>query len=433
MRIKRTLQALLAASLAAFAAAPIAARAQVQVDVSQGVVQPLPISIPAFAGSPVGGQITQVVAANLQRSGLFRAVDGGGLGSNLDVNLPPNFSAWQGQQVQALVTGRVSTGADGRLRVDFRLWDIFNQQQLLGLQFTSTPENYRRVAHKISDAIYNRLTGQRGYFDTRVAFVAESGPRNGRIRRLSIMDQDGANPSYLTDGSTQVFTPRYSSNSQEITYMAQSRERATIYILNIETGRQESLGTFQGMVFSPRFSPDGRRVAFSSETRGNSDIYIMDLGSRRTTRLTSDPAIDTSPSFSPDGSQIVFTSDRGGTPQIYLMGADGSNQRRISFGGGSYFTPVWSPDGQQVAFTKQGGGQFHIGIMSPAGQGERILTSSYLDEGPTWAPNSRTIMFSRESPNGLARLWTVDLTGRVSMAAPYPQGASDPAWSPLLN
>ena len=431
--VRRLLAAGLYLALAALAFAPTSASAAIELNIDSGVVQPLPISVPAFSGSALGSQITQVINANLERSGLFRPVDGGGIGQGLDVNLPPRFADWKAIQVQALVTGRVSTGADGRLRVDFRLWDVFAEQQLLGLQFTSTPENYRRVAHKISDAIYERLTGERGYFDTRVAFVAESGPRSNRIRRLAIMDQDGANPSYLTNGDTQVFTPRYSSTSQEITYMALRPTGASLYLLNVETGRQESLGRFTGMVFAPRFSPDGRRVAFSSERGGNSDIYVMDLGSRSSTRATSDPAIDTSPSFSPDAARIVFNSDRGGSPQLYVMNTDGSGVRRISFGAGRYTTPVWSPDGQWIAFTKQEGGAFHIGVMRADGTGERLLTSSYLDEGPSWAPNGRVIMFSRESANGLSRLWTVDLTGRVVRAAPYPTGASDPAWSPLLN
>jgi TolB protein len=433
MSLIRFAKAALAAMALSLTLAPSASRADIEINVDQGVVQPLPISVPAFAGGPLGGQITQVVAANLARSGLFRPVDGGGIGAGLDVNTPPSFAAWKNLGVQALVTGRVTTGADGRLRVDFRLWDVFAEQQLLGLQFTSTPENYRRVAHKISDAIYTRLTGAHAYFDTRVVFVAESGPRNNRTRRLAIMDQDGANPSYLTDGSVQVFTPQYSAQTQEITYMALRPSGMSIYLLNVETGRQEALGHFTGMVLAPRFSPDGRRVIFSAERLGNSDIYVMDLASRATTRLTTDPAIDASPSFSPDASQVAFTSDRGGSAQIYVMSANGANPRRISFGGGSYTTPVFSPDGQWIAFTKQTGGQFHIGIMHPDGSGERILTSSYLDEGPSWAPNGRTIMFSRESPSGLARLWTVDLSGRVSQAAPYPQGASDPAWSPLLH
>jgi TolB protein len=310
---------------------------------------------------------------------------------------------------------------------------VFSEQQLLGLQFTATPENWRRVAHKISDAVYERLTGEKGYFDTRIVFVAESGPKTNRIKRLAIMDQDGANPSYLTNGTAMVMTPRYSSNSQQVTYMALRNNGASLYLLNIETGRQETLGRYPGMVFAPRFSPDGKRVAFSVERAGNSDIYVMDLSTRAATRLTTDPSIDTSPSFSPDGSKMVFNSDRGGSPQLYTMQADGSGVRRLSYGQGRYMTPVWSPSADFIAFTKQTGGQFHIGVMRPDGSDERLLTTSYLDEGPSWAPNGRVLMFSRETLGGSAKLWTVDLSGRVERPAPYSGSGSDPAWSPLLE
>ncbi len=321
----------------------------------------------------------------------------------------------------------------GRLQVDFRLWDVFAEQQLLGLQFTSSPENWRRVAHKISDAVYERLTGEKGYFDTRVVFVAESGGRGKKTKRLAIMDQDGANPSYLTDGSTTIMTPRFSSTSQEITYMELRPEGSKIYLLNLDTTRRESIGDFKGMVFAPRFSPDGGKVAFSVERGGNTDIFVMDLKNRSSARLTADPAIDTSPSFSPDGSKIVFNSDRSGSPQLYVMGADGSNPRRITFAQGRYTTPVWSPTGEFIAFTKQVGSEFHIGVMKPDGSDERILTSSYLDEGPAWAPNGRVLLFSRETSAGASKLWSVDVTGRILQPMPYPGFGSDPAWSPLLN
>jgi TolB protein len=249
------------------------------------------------------------------------------------------------------------------------------------------------------------------------------------------MDQDGANPSYLTDGSTTIMTPRFSSNSQEITYMSLRPDGSSIYLLNLETTRRESLGDFKGQVFAPRFSPDGSRVAFSvADSRsGNSDIYVMDLRNRASVRITSDPAIDTSPSFSPDGGQVVFNSDRSGSPQLYVMGADGSNPHRISFAQGKYTAPVWSPTGEYIAFVKQTGGEFHIGVMKPDGTDERLLTSSYLDEGPTWAPNGRVLMFAREGAGGGSKLWSVDVTGRVLQPVPYPGAASDPAWSPLLN
>jgi TolB protein len=424
---------LLAAVLALAVLAP-AAGAEIVINVDQGATAPLPIAIPAFGGPEVGGQIAQVVSADLFGSSLFRPLDPDTFQEQIaDVNTQPKFDAWKSISAQALLTGHVTSGGDGRLVADFRLWDVYAGEQLLGLQFSSTPDNWRRVAHKISDAVYEKLTGAPGYFDTRVVFVAESGTKAKPVRRLAIMDQDGANPSYLTDGSYMVFTPRFSADSQEITYMALRPTGSNIYLLNIVTARQETLGHFPGMVFAPRFSPDGHKVVFSAEREGNSDIYVMDLGSHAVERLTNDPSIDTSPSFSPDGGQIVFNSDRGGAPQLYVMGADGGGSRRISFGSGRYTTPVWSPDGKLIAFTKQEGGAFHIGVMRPDGSAERLLTNSYLDEGPTWAPNSRVIMFSRTTRGAGAHLWTVDTSGREARAARYPLGASDPAWSPLLH
>ena len=430
-----SLVAMLTLSLSlGLAMAPLAL-ADVVVNVDQGAVAPLPIAIPAFGGaSPYGGDIAKVITANLERSGLFKPLEATTFPEqNLDVNLQPKIAEWKTVGAQAQVNGQVTVDPDGRLRVDFRLWDTFSNKQLLGLQFTATPDNWRRVAHKISDKVYEALTGQGGYFDTRVVFVAESGPKTKRLRRLEIMDQDGANPSFLTEGPDQAFTPRFSVTSQEITYMDLRDSGASIYLFNIETGRRETLGQFQGMVFAPRFSPDGGKVAFSVDRGGNSDIYVMDLRDRSTRRLTSDPSIDTSPAFSPDGGQVVFNSDRGGSPQIYVMNADGSNQHRISFGEGRYTTPVWSPKGDLIAFTKQTGSTFHIGVMRADGSGEKILTSSYLDEGPTWAPNGRVLMFSRETPGSGPHLWTVDVTGRIERPEPYPGSASDPAWSPLLN
>lgn len=431
MRLKTLALAVVAALLSTAAITP-PAYAQIEVDINRGDVKPLPIGIPGFNG-PQGAEIAQVITGNLERSGLFAPIPPAAhIEKTMDVNVQPRFPDWKAINAQALVNGQV-TVEGGRLTVNFRLWDIYSEQQLLGLQFTSTPDNWRRVAHKISDAVYERLTGEKGYFDTRVVFVSESGGRLDRKKQLAIMDQDGANPSYLTDGSYIVMTPRFSSNTQEITYMALRPEGSSIYLFNLETGRRETLGNFPGMVFAPRFSPDGGRVAFSVERSGNSDIYVMNLRSRTTTKLTSDPSIETSPSFSPDGAQIVYNSDRGGSAQIYVMDAGGGGSRRISFGEGRYTTPVWSPTGDYIAFTKQTGGQFHIGIMRPDGSDERILTTSYLDEGPTWAPNGRVLMFSRETPGGAPRLWTVDVTGRIERAAPYPGSGTDPAWSPLLN
>jgi TolB protein len=408
------------------------ARADIVVNVDQGASQPLPIAIPVFAGPGVAAQIQQVVSNDLQSSGLFRPLDPATFPTvDPNVSVQPQFDGWKAISAQGLITGAVSADADGHLRVDFRLWDVYAGEQLLGLQFTSTPENWRRIAHKVADAVYEKLTGLGGYFDTRVVFVSVGGSAAHRVRRLEIMDQDGANPSHLTDGLTEAFTPRFSSRSQEITYMALRPSGSTVYILNIETGRSEALGHFPGMVFAPRFSPQGDKVVLSVARDGNTDIYSLTLATGAIHRLTTDPAIDTSPCYSPDGSQIVFNSDRGGSPQLYVMDAEGGGVRRISFGEGRYTTPVWSPDGKSIAFTKQTGNSFHIGVMHADGSGEKLLTSSYLDEGPTWAPNSRLIMFSRDTGYG-PHLWLADISGRILKPAPYTLGAADPAWSALL-
>jgi TolB protein len=430
--LRRALAAALAGAVLSLAGVAAPALADIVVNVDQGASQPLPIAIPVFAGPGIAAQIQQVISSDLASSGLFKPLDAATFPSvDPNVNVQPQFDGWKAISAQGLITGAVTADADGHLRVDFRLWDVYAGDQLLGLQFTSTPENWRRIAHKVADAVYEKLTGQGGYFDTRVVFVAVSGSAAHRVRRLEIMDQDGANPSHVTDGGTEVFTPRFSTRSQEITYMALRPSGSTVYILNIETGRSEALGHFPGMVFAPRFSPDGGKVVLSVARDGNTDIYSLTLASGAIHRLTTDPAIDTSPCYSPNGSQIVFNSDRGGAPQLYVMDAEGGNVRRISFGEGRYTTPVWSPDGKYIAFTKQTGNSFHIGVMKADGTGEKILTSSYLDEGPTWAPNSRLIMFSRDTGYG-PHLWLADISGRLLQPAPYTLGAADPAWSALL-
>jgi TolB protein len=432
MRASRLLVAALAVlACVGLSTSPLQAQ-EVEIEVTKGVLDPLPIAVAPFTGAGNSGDIAQVVAADLERSGLFRPI-GRSRFPAADPSQTPVFADWKAAGAQALVNGAVSQDPDGRLRVDFRLWNVGAGEYLVGQQFVASSDSWRRIAHKIADAVYERLTGQKGYFDSRVAFVAESGPKTNRQRQLALMDQDGANPQLVNTGPGQVFTPRFSGSSQEITFMSLTDSGAQIFVYNLETARREALGSYRGMVFAPRFSPDGGRVAFSVERGGNSDIYVMDLRNRSERRLTEDPAIDTSPSFSPDGSRIVYNSDRGGSPQLYIMNADGSGSRRLSSGGGRYSTPVWSPRGDYIAFTKQTGAQFHIGVMRPDGSDERLLTTSYLDEGPTWAPNGQVIMFFREAPGSPARLWTVDLTGRVLRPVDYQGSASDPAWSPLLK
>ncbi len=420
------------------------ARAEVRIDITRGVVEPIPVAIPAFYGSggteaQVGRDIAKVVGQDLVRSGLFSLVDRGAFIQDMDSLLvAPRFADWRVLNAQALVVGRIEAQPDGRLKVEFRLWDVFGEQQMTGLAYFTIPNNWRRVAHIIADAIYKRITGEDGYFDTRIVYVAESGPATARVKRLAIMDQDGENHRILSDGRALVLTPRFSPTMQEITYMAYYNNRPRVYLFNIDSGRQEVLGDFENMTFAPRFAPDGNKVVFSLSKNGNSDIYTMDLRSRRVKQITNHPSINTAPSYAPDGKRITFESDRGGSQQIYVMDADGGDVKRISFGDGRYATPVWSPRGDLIAFTKQQGGRFYIGVMRPDGSGERLLTESYHVEGPTWAPNGRVLMYFKDLPTGVggkarrARLYSIDLTGYNEREMATPMDASDPAWSPLI-
>jgi TolB protein len=434
--------------LALLAFAPAPAQAKLEIDINEGVTEPVPVAIVDFLSSSpdssaAARQISTVIRNNLERSGLFRPLNPASFIEKIgDINVAPKFGDWRAIKAEGLVTGQVTLLPDGRLKVEFRLWDIFGERQLQGLQFSTSKDNSRRVGHLVSDAIYQRLTGDKGYFDTRVVYIGESGPKIRRTKRLMIMDQDGFNPVQLTSGDTTDLTPRFSPNSQVIAYMSMSTDANTkgrVYLMDIQSGRREVLGDFPGMTFAPRFAPNGQKVVMSMARGGNTDIYEIDLRTKQSRRLTSDPSIETAPSYAPDGAQLVFESDRSGTQQLYVMGADGSGARRISFGTGRYATPVWSPRGDLIAFTKMEGGRFKIGVIRPDGKGEKLLTESYLEEGPTWAPNGRVIMFYRQTPSradgsgGRAQLWSVDLTGQNERPVQTPSDASDPAWSPLQH
>lgn len=414
--------------------------AELRVDITRGSVEPMPVAVTDFYGASadeaqMGTQVAGVINANLERTGLFKPIakaafiqDPASLRQGA-----PRFADWRVISAQALVSGQVVRQPDGRLRVEFRLWDVFGESQMAGMAYFTVPQNWRRIAHIISDAIYKRLTGEEGYFDTRIVYVAESGPGTNRVKRLAIMDQDGENHRFLTDGRSLVLTPRFSPTAQEITYMAYYNNKPRVYLFNIDTGRQELLGDFPNMTFAPRFSPDGNSVVFTLTNGSNSDIYRMDLRTRRTSQLTNHPSINTSPSFSPDGKQIVFESDRSGTQQLYVMDANGGNAQRISFGSGRYSTPVWSPRGDLIAYTKMGGGQWALGVMRPDGSGERSIVGAAHVEGPSWAPNGRVLTYFKAPPGGgRSKVYTIDLTGFNERTQPTPLDASDPAWSPLL-
>ena len=419
------------------------AKAELQIDVNGAMRDPLPLAFPemiheGFWVGQYAGKIRSVVIADLERSGLFRIIPENSYIQELtSVDEQPNFVDWKAINAHALVQSAVKEVNPNTLRVEFRLWDVYAENQLKGQSFTTTKDNWRRVAHVIADAIYERLTGEKGYFDTRIVYVSETGPATKRVKRLAIMDQDGENHKFLTSGAAMALTPRFSPNLQKVTDMSYAGSMPKVYILEIETGRQELLGSFPGMTFAPRFSPDSSKVLLSYANNGRTNIYEMDLKRRTSKQLTSGPAIDTSPSYSPDGSQIVFNSDRGGNQQLYVMNADGSDVHRISFGTGRYATPVWSPRGDYIAFTKMANGQFYIGVMYPDGSGERLLASGYLVEGPTWSPNGRVLMYFRQDKgnsrsNAPVKLYSIDLTGYNERMIVTPAEASDPAWSPLL-
>ena len=415
-----------------------------RIKINSGQVEPLPIAIANFTGeeggsSKIGMQISTVVSNNLVGSGQFKAIESAAfIAPPTNPSVRPNFTDWTPLGIKALITGSVKNINDQQIEVEFRLWDVIAETDLIGLRLSVNSKAWRRVAHIISDEIFERLSGDSGYFDTRIVYVAESGPQNKRIKRLAIMDQDGENHQFLTDGSFLVLTPRFSPTSQEITYLAYFKNEPRVYIFNLETGQQELLGSFPGMTFAPRFSPSGEKIIMSLAEKGVTDIYTMDLNNQEVKRLTNSPSIDTSPSFSPDGKKIIFNSDRGGTQQLYIMDSNGRNVKRISFGKGRYATPVWAPKGELIAFTKMLKNKFYIGVMSPDGSGERLLAQGYLVEGPTWAPNGRVLMyFKQEAPiddgkSTTVNLFKIDITGFRETRIVTPSDGSDPAWSPLL-
>ena len=429
------------------------ATALVEVDITRGNLDPLPIAVSSLhieSGSVdikqgdkiiknVGEKISKVIEINFKRSGLFNPLKKDSFVQKPDIaHIKPRFEDWRLIKAQALVTGKVTVSED-KLRVEFRLWDVVAAKEMLALAFSTTPSNWRRVAHIISDKVYQRLTGEEGYFDTRIIYVSETGSKTQRFKKLAIMDQDGANVKYLTLGNELVLTPRFSPKNQLVTYLSYFRNLPRVYLLDIETGAQEVVGDFPGMTFAPRFSPDGKKIIMSFAKDGNSDIYTMNLKTRVVEKITDHTSIDTSPSYSPDGKYICFNSDRSGLQQIYVMRSDGSNVKRITFGKGLYGTPVWSPRGDLIAFTRVHKGRFYIGVMRPDGSGERLLTENFYQEAPSWSPNGRVLIFYRETKSDSegkgfsAKLWSIDLTGYNERLIETETDGSDPSWSSLLS
>jgi TolB protein len=433
---------------------PFKSVALIEVDITRGNLSPLPLAVSPLSidkdsketfkkllkKENIGSEISKIVENNLKQSGLFNPLNKDAFLQKEDIaHLKPRFEDWNLIKAQALITGKVSLINDDKLRVEFRLWDVIAGKEMMAIAFTTVPTNWRRVGHIITDKVYERLTGEEGYFDTRIIYVAEEGPKTNRIKKLAIMDQDGYNNTYLTLGNELVLTPRFSPTNQMVTYLSYFRNLPRVYLLDIETGIQEVVGDFPGMTFAPRFSPDGKKIIMSFAKDGNSDIYTMDLENRVVEKITSHPSIDTSPSYSPDGKYICFNSDRSGYQQIYVMKSDGTNVKRISFGKGLYGTPVWSPRGDLIAFTKLHKGKFYIGVMRVDGTGERLLTENFYQEAPSWSPNGRVLIFYRETKTDnkgegfTAKLWSIDLTGYNERQVLTKTDASDPSWSSLLS
>ena len=419
----------------------------IEIDITEGNREPLPLAITEFfynddkkdVLAEISTNMRNVMSADLERSGLFKSINKEAfIQNNQSMHLRPRFEDWRLIKAQGLITGDLTLEGE-KLKVEFRLWDTLAEKEIEALVLITTQENWRRVSHMIADKVYERLTGEGGYFDTRIVYVAEEGPKNQRIKKLAIMDQDSFNHRFLTSGKELVLTPRFNPVRQEITYLSYFKNLPRVYLLDIQTGIQEIVGDFPGMTFAPRFSPDGNKIIMSLAREGNSDIYVMDLITRVVERFTDNPAIDTSPSYSPDGRKITFNSDRGGSQQIYVMDNNGRNQKRISKGTGNYATPVWSPRGDLIAFTKNFQGQYFIGVMRVDGTGERLLTENWYQEAPSWSSNGRVIIFYRESKaddqgkGHSSSIWSIDLTGFNERKVSTPGDASDPSWSRLIQ
>lgn len=416
------------------------ANAQMRLDITKGTVDSISIAIPDFAtSSPSQAQMARdmprIISNDLSSSGLFRHIDPNSyIQSPESTAQSPRFAEWRTINAKALVSAKLVDAGGGDTRVEYRLWDVFSQRQLNGMAYVANGTNWRRIAHLISDDIYERMTGEQGYFDSRIVYIAESGMRAQRTKRLAIMDLDGANHKYLTGPSELVLTPRFSPNEQMITYLSYKNGKPRVYLYDLQSGRQTILGDFPGMTFAPRFSPSGKHVIMSMAKNGNTDIYELDLATNRARQITFNSGIDTSPTYSPDGQKLVFESDRGGSQQLYVMDTYGQSAKRITFGKGRYANPVWSPRGDLIAFTKMLSGKFYIGVMKPDGSGERLITTAYHVEGPTWAPNGRYLSYFKEVPHGKqrsAKLYAIDLTGYNEWELNTPNDGSDPAWSPL--
>ncbi len=420
------------------------ANAELHVDVVAGGVDPISIAVQKFealggVSSADAKMLREVVENDLKRTGLFRIVNHDAFPEFVKMNEMPNFTSWAAIKTRALVQASIKTDGKDKYKLEFYLWDVDGKEQIEAQSLIASKKSVRRLAHIMADAIYERLTGEEGYFDTQIVFIAETGSVSNRTKRMAIMDQDGYGMRYLSDKNTFVMSPHFSPNMSTVVFLSYRNDDPMVWVLDLETGDQTKLGNFGGMSFAPRFSPDGNKVALSLVKNGVTNIYEYDITTKALQQLTFGKHIDTSPSYSPDGRYMAFNSDSSGSQQIHVLDLQTGKQQRITFGAGRYATPAWSPDGQFIAFTKMADDTFYIGIMNPEGRHEKILAGGWYMEAPSWAPGSRRLVYyeTEQTADGeerISHIRSVDITGQNIYDIDLKDGlnGTEPTWSPKL-
>lgn len=419
------------------------ARAELKVDIIAGASKPIPIAVQKIEAEPNlrkdADVIRAVVENDLKTTGLFHIISHDAFPEYVTTEQLPNFQLWTAIKTQVLVQGKLSETEAGLYKLEFYVWDIDGKEQIEAQSLVASKKSVRRLAHIMADAIYERLTGEYGYFDTQIVFIAESGPVYHRVKRMAIMDQDGHGMRYLSDENVFVMSPHFSPNMQTIVFLSFYNDDPMVWTLDLDTGQQQRLGQFGGMNFAPRFSPDGTRVALSLVKKGITHIYEYNLETKELRQLTFGNSLNTSPSYSPDGKKMAFNSDRSGNQQIYVLDLETGDTERLTYGAGRYATPAWSPDGQFIAFTKIADDTFYIGIMDTRGKNEKILVGGWYMEAPSWAPGSRRLVYyetekASDDIERISHIRSVDITGQNIYEIPLPDNVNgvEPTWSPRL-
>ena len=423
-----------------FCLLPILAHAELKIDIVAGNFSPVPIAIQKFEAkdTKLANTLRQVVENDLKSTGLFRIINPAAHPQMLKMDKMPEFDDWAAINTQVLVQGKLTKTKDGKYRLQFYVWDIKGKEQIEAQILVAPKKSSRRLAHIMADAIYERLIGESGYFDTQIVMTTETGEMQNRNKRLAIIDSDGYGFRYISDGETMVMSPHFSPNMQTIVFLSYRNDDPMVWSLDMNTGTQKRLGRFGGMTFAPRFSPDGSRVALSLVKGGTTNLYEFNTKTNELRQLTFGDYIDTSPSYSPSGQKMAFNSNRSGSQQIHILDLNDLTEKRITFGSGRYATPAWSPDGNYIAFTKISDDTFFVGIMSPKGKNEKVLAGGWFMEAPSWAPNSRRIIYYEtekiDDEERESHIRSVDIMGQNTYDIKLPDGVNglEPTWSPKL-